>query len=481
MDYSFIWYTKLLAMTYILTSNDPLEAFRTEAGGKAANLRKLVNTGISIPTWFCLTANAFDAFLDMHRLKDALLVSEDFESTSRYIESIFMSCELPDSVEESLNEALRQHELLDAFVAVRSSGIDEDSADHSFAGQFSSFLHQRGINAIRDSIKRCWASGFSERALAYRKQHGLSLQNIRVGVIIQRMVDAAVAGVAFSRNPLAPLNRDCVMVDAVLGLGEGLVSGLLDADHYTMSRKDRTVKQTVVQKKEAIYPSPSGATHLVAVPKPDQEKAALSNEQVHAVADCAISFENFFGGPQDIEWAIDSGGVLHILQTRPITTLPPAAFFDPMINGKEATLWDNSNIVESYSGVTSPFTFSFASHAYRQVYVQFCEVMGVPQQVIEEHEAMFRNMLGSIRGHVYYNLINWYRLVQLLPGMGSNAAFMETMMGVKQSLHPDVASLFDFMNHPPTYSISKRVRVLGLTIWRFLRMPFDHEILLVSI
>ena len=92
-----------------------------------------------------------------------------------------------------------------------------------------------------------------------------------------------------------------------------------------------------------------------------------------------------------------------------------------------------------------PFTFSFANRAYRQVYIQFCEIMGVPQHMIDAHEVMFRNMLGSIRGHIYYNLVNWYRLVHMLPGMGHNASFMETMMGVRQGLTPEVASLFDFI------------------------------------
>ncbi len=148
----------------------------------------------------------------------------------------------------------------------------------------------------------------------------------------------------------------------------------------------------------------------------------------------------------------------------------PKKFFDATINGSEATLWDNSNIIESYSGVTSPLTFSFASQAYRQVYIQFCEVIGVPKEMIRQNEKTFRNMLGLIRGHIYYNLINWYKLILMLPGSSNNKAFMETMMGVKQGLKPEFAGLFDFMKTPVKYSFPHKIGLLFMTVWRFIRI-----------
>lgn len=458
-------------MKYILTTDHDLVDFEQYGGGKATNLKRLLTLDVKVPDWFCVSTDAYDAFVEQNNLGGVLQQASASKDSASQIDVLFQKGSMPEAITKQVQSALQHHQLEDHFVAVRSSGLDEDSDDHSFAGQFSTYLYQKGMPAILNAIKACWASAFSERALAYRKEHQLSTQHIKMGVIIQKMVHSTSAGVAFSKNPVSPLNRTHVIVDAVFGQGEGLVSGLLDADHFTWNRETHEIEQTIAKKECALHHAPEGGLREVAVPTDEQEQPSLSEAQVLDIAQIAILLEQDLASPQDIEWAYDEQGVLHILQARPITNLPSDAFFDPTINGKEAILWDNSNIVESYSGVTSPFTFSFASRAYRQVYVQFCEVMGVPQTMIEEHDAMFRNMLGSIRGHIYYNLVNWYRLVQMLPGLGSNASFLETMMGVRKSLKPEVAVLFDFMNHPPAYSFPKRVQVISKSIWRFIRMP----------
>ena len=359
--------------------------------------------------------------------------------------------------------------LTDKWVAVRSSGLDEDSAEHSFAGQFSSFLFQKGIDAVLTSLKRCWASGYSERALAYRNHCGLPLTNIGVGVVIQKMVDATSSGVAFSRNPMKPLDRETVVVSSVWGFGEGLVSGELDADHFSVQRDTLKIESKIVEKPHAFRQAPGGGLVKREVSEEVKKIPSLTEEQSREVARLAMGLEEKIGTAQDLEWAY-AEGKLFCLQTRPITTLPPKSFYDPQVNGDHAILWDNSNIIESYSGVTSPLTFSFARMAYERVYIQFCEVMGVPRKVIEAHDVMFRNMLGLIRGRVYYNLGNWYRLVLMLPGSASNKGFMETMMGVQQELDPQVSKIFDFVQNPPKYSLGKRLAVLFMTLWRFIRM-----------
>ena len=137
-----------------------------------------------------------------------------------------------------------------------------------------------------------------------------------------------------------------------------------------------------------------------------------------------------FGQPQDIEWAIENGS-LYLLQSRPITTLRNIPDPDGALN-----IWDNSNITESYNGVTSPLTFSFARSVYEGVYRQFCRILRVPQRKIEANDLTFRCMLGLIQGRIYYNLLNWYRVLALLPGFTVNRRFMEQMMGVRESL-PD--------------------------------------------
>ena len=149
---------------------------------------------------------------------------------------------------------------------------------------------------------------------------------------------------------------------------------------------------------------------------------------MRAVAALARQAGHHFGCPQDIEWAIE-GGCLYLLQARPITALSEVVDPDGAL-----CLWDNSNIAESYAGVTTPLTFSFARRAYEEVYRQFCRLMRVPAARIAAHHDTFPRMLGLIRGRVYYNLLSWYRVLALLPGYALNRGFMEQMMGVRERL-----------------------------------------------
>jgi len=440
---------------YILTTDDAIERFAGRAGGKATNLALAARHRVSVPAWFCVTAEAFDQFVEEHDIGSVLRPGDNAQRLDEFateIETLFARLPLPADVEAEIDGQLDRGELRGQLLAVRSSGLDEDSAEHSFAGQFSSFLSQRGRAAVASAIRRCWASAFSRRAIAYRLEKGLGLARIRMGVVVQLMIEPVAAGVAFSRNPVHVLDREHVVVESVFGLGEGLVNGELDCDHFELDRDSLGVVRSELL-------AAAGGT-----------RPSVSDAQLRDIGATALLLEESFGTPQDVEWAIDAAGNLHIVQTRPITTLPGDAFFDRHVNGNKATLWDNSNIIESYSGVTSPLTFSFANAAYSKVYRQFCDVMGVPKKIIDEHDAMFRNMLGLIRGRVYYNLMNWYRLVGLLPLAGGSGRSMEIMMGVRQQLKPEIASLFDFMQRPPRYSLPTKARVVLLGAWRFARL-----------
>ena len=457
-------------MTMILTSSDSPSLFHADGGGKAANLARITRHGLRVPAWFCLSACAFDAFVHQHGLHYLLTPAGDRRQFARRVEQLFLSKPLPAQVEDELFRMIETMNLGDAFLAVRSSAIDEDSPTASFAGQLSSFLYQKGDDAISASVRRCWASGFSERALTYRQEQGLPVSDIRVAVVIQEMVPAEVSGVAFSRNPTAPLDREQIIVDAVYGLGEGLVSGALESDHFTIDRRTQAIEAKIACKAEAYRQRVQGGIQLAPVPAEDRARPCLSHQQVKKVAEQVQCLEELMGSPQDCEWALDQDGQLFLLQTRPITTLPPPAFYDKQIIGPEYALWDNANIIESYEGITSPLTFSFASRAYRQVYIQFCQIMGIPRHVVEQQDAMFRNMLGLIQGRIFYNLINWYRLIRMLPVGGRSDAFMETMMGVRQSLGPELSTLFDDLQEPPRPSRLRQLAVAATTVWHFLRL-----------
>lgn len=283
--------------------------------------------------------------------------------------------------------------------AVRSSAAAEDGAEHSFAGQFSTFL-EVPAEGVAQRIAEVRASARDEGVLHYCTSRGIDPPTVPT-VLVQRMIDAARAGVAFSADPVSGARRKA-LVSAVEGTGEKLVSGEADGQTWTVGRE-------VEENAEGL----------------------LARSQVWAVARLARDCERHCGRPQDIEWAIDRQGELWLLQSRPITTL--SGLPDP---GDEVRVWDNSNIAESYGGVTSTLTFSFALRVYESVYREFCRLMSVPDSRIQGADAVFARMLGLVRGRVYYNLGNWYRVLALLPGFQLNRGFMEQMMGVREPL-PD--------------------------------------------
>ncbi|MEE9254154.1 MAG: PEP/pyruvate-binding domain-containing protein [Pseudomonadales bacterium] len=349
-----------------------------DRGGKAQNLERLVQAGYPVPAFGVVGAS----WMAEH-------VRQIGSPGPQCIRATPLSADCVAAIESAIPPG-------DRF-AVRSSALVEDGAQDSFAGQFRTELDV-SREAIHVAVKAVWASAFEPAALAYARARGVSLSDLRVGVVIQVMVDADAAGVAFAIDPVTGDRRTSV-VSAVAGLGEALVGGELDGDTYRVDTAGEV--STSVAQGERV----------------------LSDDQARTIASCARELSTLLGRWQDIEWALTQGR-LHLLQSRPITNLDCT----PDARGAKV-LWDNSNIVESYAGVTTPLTFSFVRNVYTHVYRQFCAFMGVEQSLIEQNAQVFE-MLGLFRGRIYYNLLNWYRVLSLLPGYAINASFMEQMMGV---------------------------------------------------
>lgn len=409
-----------------------------ELGGKASNLRILKENGFSVPPFVTVPVSAFRSFMqeadaDGASLRDVIrkLLSElDFSrqeavrAASQTIHGLITSRPLPESLRRNV---VAEAAAFKNSLAVRSSALGEDGSKDSYAGQMDSFLFVKGEEALLEAVRACWASAFSERALSYRKMKGTDVLAIDIAVIVQEMVDAEVSGVMFTADPLTG-DRDTIVINGTYGAGEGIVSGALDTDSFKVSKTTGAIETELVSKPMQIaFDAARGqGTHEAPVPEDLRDVACLSPEQARELARLGQEIEALYGAPQDIEWALSEGRLV-ILQSRPITNLKV-----PQTKIGREIVWDNSNITESYSGVTSPLTFSFASQAYNIVYNQVCRALGISDDTIRQNEQTFRNLLGLVRGRVFYNLGNWYQMTSLLPGFNYNKGFMEQMMGVKE-------------------------------------------------
>ncbi len=397
-------------------------------GGKARALAELSRAELQVPEWFVILPEAFYASLTAEQ-SAALQSAESAETIRAVVDKVVPSIALAREIEQAVSAIGANGEF-----AVRSSALGEDSAEHSFAGQLESFLFV-APRQVADYVARVWRSGFGDRLIVYRKETGLPLAPSAPAVLVQRVIDGEASGVAFSADPVSG-RRGIAVIAGVHGLASALVSGASNADTWRVDRNGRIIEANIVVKQIAHRRDPHTLDGIASVVLDGQAAAApvLQEQQVIEIAALARQAEKFFARPQDIEWTL-SQGRLYLLQSRPITGL--AAKVDP--DGVRA-IWDNSNIAESYGGITTPFTFSFARRAYEHVYRQFYRLLWIDQDRIEALNNLFCCMLGLVRGRVYYNLLTWYRLVALLPGYRANRKFLDEMLGVRESLADETAA-----------------------------------------
>ena len=430
-------------MNWILWTEEARDASQGLLGGKAAGLARLDSIdGVDVPPWFVCASTASmshlaksDAlsevleffsgpYLEFHTHKKRSLVPlEDFSAS---IKEKIISTEVDADLKDSVAIALER--LGEGPFAVRSSMVGEDGKRKSYAGQLESFLYQTTLEECLESLKRCWASAFSVHALLYRlraqPEENLEIPLPRVAVVFQKMIAGDVSGVLFTAHPTTG-RRDHLLITANYGLAEGVVNGSCNADEFVHSEIEGLVEKKIALKDLQVLADESGrGTVASPVEESLQSVAALTEAQVEELALGARKIAARCGSPQDIEWTIKDEA-LYFLQTRAITRLPaPESLEGPR------QVFNNSNIQESYCGVTTPLTFSFAQSAYASVYRQTMEALRIPPKVIDAHRDMLRNMLGLVRGRVYYNINNWYRGLLLLPSFGKNKEDMEAMMGL---------------------------------------------------
>ena len=316
------------------------------AGGKGASLAEMYNNHFPVPPGFAVTAQAYDYFIEKSGLRNtimAILKETDVDDTAmldknaKKIRQLIEEASIPDDLK---NEVIEAYEILDIdkkkfhgasggalailknsheppFVAVRSSATTEDLADASFAGQQETFLNVKGNESLIHFVKKCFASLFTARAIYYRKKKGFFHEQSYISVIIQKMIDSQKSGVVFSKNPLK--NDGTIVIEAVFGLGEGIVSGMISPDHYVLSKDLEVLERSVSDKKIALTRSSSGKTEQVTLRPEISTRDVLTGHELKMLGNYAKQLEEHYGKPQDIEFAIDNDGI-YIVQSRPITT-----------------------------------------------------------------------------------------------------------------------------------------------------------------
>jgi pyruvate,water dikinase len=290
------------------------ECLRVEqAGGKGASLARMSSLGLPVPPGYVIPAGALAAALpDGGAELRALAERQDAEGAQALIRTVELDAGLRDAVLSSYAELGAG----DVPVAVRSSATAEDSEAASFAGQQETFLHVRGGDQVRARIRDCWASFFSERALFYRSKKG-SLADLGMAVVVQRMVNADIAGVLFTMDAVQG-RRDRMVVEAVIGLGEAAVSGAVTPDHYVLKRDGRIRKAHVHEQPYAIVAREEGGVVERELSPEEGGARKASDELLAQLARLGDDLEQRVGVPQDIEWAVE-GGELYVLQARPVT------------------------------------------------------------------------------------------------------------------------------------------------------------------
>ena len=362
----------------VLPFGDLSRASLPVAGGKAASLGEMTRAGFPVPPGFCVTTAAYQLAAGQSGLAAVLKELEGVPGTelaalsklADRARAALREAAVPESVRAACAAAYRDiaGPALDAPVAVRSSATAEDLPDASFAGQHETLLNVVGEKALLDAVRECWSSLFTERAVVYRAQRGIQHGSVHLAVAVQRMVDAAVAGVMFTANPITG-RRTEVVIDASPGLGEAIVSGAVNPDHFVLSRQGRAVvEQRLGDKKLRIESVPGGGTRQVHS-EGGAAQACITGAELAALCELGEKAEAHYGAPQDLEWALDRQRRPLLLQSRPITTLYPLQKREGPI-----TAYFSVNVAQ---GVFGPFT-PLGIQAFRLLGTSVATLLGVP-------------------------------------------------------------------------------------------------------
>lgn len=347
--------------TYILDFQEIDTTKLAMVGGKGANLGELSRIeGIKVPEGFCVTTEAYKEIFEnsneLNSLLDQLtLLKADnrkgVSEISAKIRKMIEETTIPTSIENEIVKHIERPGERNAY-AVRSSATAEDLPAASFAGQQDTYLNIIEKESILKHISRCWASLYTDRAVIYRMQNGFDHKKVYLSVVIQKMIFPHVAGIMFTADPVTS-NRKALSIDASFGLGEALVSGLVNADNYKV-REDRITHKRISVKKLAVLASEEGGTQEQEIGTDQQNIQSLTNEEILVLSRLGRKIEAHFGSPQDIEWCL-ADNTFYIVQSRPITTLYPI----PEANDQENHVYASVGHQQMMTDPMKPLGLSF--------------------------------------------------------------------------------------------------------------------------
>ncbi|MFZ2188632.1 MAG: PEP/pyruvate-binding domain-containing protein [Candidatus Moraniibacteriota bacterium] len=296
------------------------------AGGKGASLGEMTQAGVPVPPGFVVLSEAFEQFLsetDLNVEIEAILKTVDnqkmhtVENASEEIQALILQAKMPEDIAKEIQENFKK---LDAkFVAVRSSATAEDGAEAAWAGQLDSYLNTNQEALLRN-VQKCWASLFTPRAIFYRFEKKLHKQKISVAVVIQKMIQSEISGIAFSVHPVTE-DYNQMIIEAGFGLGEAIVSGSITPDAYVVSKSSRKIEDiNISQQSKGLFRKESGGNVWQDIPEKEGKKQKLTKKQILELSDLIMKIEDHYQFPVDIEWAYENKK-FYIVQSRPITTL----------------------------------------------------------------------------------------------------------------------------------------------------------------
>ncbi len=376
-------------MSSLLPIVPPSRAEKTLVGGKGAQLLKLVELGANVPAFLVIPT----------------AVSQWTNAQGQF----------PEECWQAIEKEVKKWDA--RWVAVRSSVTGEDGQSASFAGLFETYLYVTGKD-LKEKIQAAYAALNSDRVKVYCREKGIT-DELQMAVVVQKMLDPVAAGVAFSRSPIKPTAD--VVIDASWGVGEGVVSGLVETDHWRYSRLGEMLDERLSIKTTRLGARADGSgTTGFSVDIHLQASASLSLEDRQRVVHEVLRIEKRLQHPVDIEFAFEEG-MLYLLQVRPITQE-----FSPLKS------YTDTNLAESYPGVTSPLTTSFVQIAYRNVFAESAIILGASSNRLKKLLPHYQSLIGEVNHHLYYDLEHYYAVIAALPGGEKNIENWHRMIGGKR-------------------------------------------------